>query len=85
MNEDYNLTFTPEQRSALVIPNSELSLAAWSWMKYFFDLTGDCCPNSTEIHLDYCLVTEVHSLYLKNYQGGLDYKSFLNLWHVCFP
>jgi hypothetical protein len=77
------------QLQALNLPNSTVSLAAFSWMTLYFQTMGDAIPNSDgQIHLEPIDVKEIFDEYEQNCkdQGNqcLQNTQFAQLWKTCF-
>lgn len=83
-----DITLSPSQLGALVVPNTVASLTCFAWMKDYFDAVGDKQPNANEIHLEPTDIKSIWSEYRLVIgdvgQPTLSYGSFLNLWDICF-
>ena len=85
---DFDLT--PDQISAMQIQNSEIVLDCSAWMNYYFHLVGDYEPNTAgEIHLEPCLIGEVHKMYEQDRKANpsqtiLGVAQFARLWKNCY-
>jgi len=52
LGEEWNITMSHEQLSAIHLPRSGPSLNLYIWLEEFFKFVGDHMPNVGEIHLD---------------------------------
>jgi hypothetical protein len=72
------------------LPNTEESLTCYAWMRFYFDMVGDCEPNSDgEIHLEPCSIIDIYLEYKQDQElNGSKYlcaNKFSQMWLKCFP
>lgn len=84
------IVLSQSQLCALRIPNSTASLNCYGWMKFYFDLVGDCIPNSDgEIHLEPCTIGSIYDEYKLTMDQAsitpLGKSQFAMIWANCFP
>lgn len=78
-----------DEKAGLFLPNTDVSLKCYAWMKSHFSLIGDFEPNSQEIHLEPCYIKDVYEEYkldqLVNGDGYSKKTQFGLMWQKCFP
>lgn len=87
------LELSAQQLAAASIPNTSVNIAAYGWMKEYFEMIGDSQPNLPGvIHLGPCTIVSVYEQYvaemkLRNFTEDhiLNPESFGRLWLNCFP
>ena len=90
LGEEWNITMSHEELSAIHLPRSGPSLNLYIWLEEFFKFVGDHMPNVGEIHLDNATVKlSVYNKYKEDtllYQfSPLSYNRFCEIWNLCFP
>ena len=78
------------QIAMMHIPNSPACMTCYAWMHNYFELVGDCIPNSDgEVHLEPLNIWEVWEEYVEDMkfvcEPYLEVKTFGQMWKHCFP
>lgn len=95
MNYD---SLAAEMTRAALTRNNELHQRTIMWMRDYFMLHADACPNSLEWHLELCTKQDIWELYKreiqieyqceqfdKGQQEYVTYDIFLSMWKTVFP
>lgn len=87
--QNSGIQLTLDEEACVFLPNSDLSLQCYAWMKAHFSLIGDEEPNSHEIHLEPCYIKDIYEEYKLDQEvnGSEHLKStqFGLMWQKCFP
>jgi len=85
-----NIILTKEQMAMVNIPNTDLSLKCYCWLRSYFNMIGDCEPNTDgEIHLEPCSIKDIYFEYVTDQRmqssDFLRATQFSDMWKTCFP
>jgi len=72
------------------LSNTPESIACYGWLKFYFEMVGDCEPNTDgEIHLEPCHVKDIYLEYKVDQElsgnNFLAVTPFRLIWTQCFP
>jgi hypothetical protein len=72
----------------MLFPRSTGAILCMKWMGETFDLLGDHCPKSNEIHLEKCERLEIYNMYKASFYEKLEdreivsYSYFVKIWRT---
>lgn len=86
--ERKNFQLTADDRALMLVPKTEEAIDCFTWMHEYFTDFGEKVPNGDKIHLEHVPIKSIWEEYVeanKDKIVPLSYKSFVRLWHTCFP
>ena len=70
-----------------ITPMADVQMEAVNWMRRFFEVQGDHCPDSGDIKLQVMLKSDVYKKYCNEMTGRrvVVQSKFSELWNTLFP